>query len=987
MVLDRINVIIDEIKIPAQNPHFYQKAFSFVSKENKPVCQGEYLTGTCVEEYDNLSRRLDRSQLQESCAVRNVLRTRRIAIQLINDQGELLLEELSKVIKVLEEHLYSLGPGRQHDDIRQRHLLNTLRYLFSSKEAQRLLKTISQPISNRYADQIIRATLQLSSKEAVTDAQTRRAVLSSWLCYLRQNVGSCFATAPAIIVHDEQPLQYLKDLHELLSTGKLKRIFGGVEYTVPLSLSWGAGDLKKNILVPLEEDGILGVELWLSPGLIAAFEVAQLIQKELSLKQKIEEAKTLILLTLQKTRESRLHFILNAEQILRSALLHRLDLSEVDLKEYEQRSRLEMQSSSYLPSLPSLSTKKGKMETCSMFYFLLEEGENAFKGIADNALLKAWEFTLASFAETKAGFTRWNLYSSLGFHHEEVGGIGFAIHEILTTQVEEAKTKIQELQNEYEQKYAHLKYLEARLQRASSEDELGWLKIDYKTKQYEFNTLEELRDKENEKAHRIAGLFNKLTEAYYELFPKYFQEVYDADMHEVTVGQYDDSPAGFRLLFKHGRTDTSQWTYIKTPIEFIQSLNDFFISTETELSSSEEFQGLEKELTEIVTAIVMQIKTREFLETAFYRMASTHQSKIVKNPLEHLEKIEKKPWAYTSGGSMATLVSCFFGLEDKPFEVSRWIENPMELLVFLVDAMKQVPHKLMEDYLKKPNKSMLIHSPTHAFLLKPGWTPFKEAWLNESFTYTWVRDQMVKPMERFIDNIILDEQSQEFILEKLSLRVPQQFRYFFRQAFSRRWGNMTPPDLRKFIVDALNSERELQFQRIPVLQTDEIDHYLYEVLPLFPSFQLNERVKNILSRLPGISQAKEEEMLSLLDKLPLPIGEDKLMTAKGLQNTVKAILSLVLQKTSTSQNFHAFVLDAARFYDYSLPEPILFADTNWVKDNFGFTVNPGTGKLELWRFDSLGAEGYPMSSWAPWLNGSRKDLLWGIYTRPYEYLK
>src|SRR5262249_20067886 len=163
--------------------------------------------------------------------------------------------------------------------------------------------------------------------------------------------------------------------------------------------------------------------------------------------------------------------------------------------------------------------------------------------------------------------------------------------------------------------------------------------------------------------------------------------------------------------FKHGRANTSLWTYIHTPNEFIQALSDFFVATETELSSREDFKGLERELTEIVTAIVTQVKTEDFLESAFYRMAAAHQSKIVKNPLANLDKIEKKPWAYTSGGSMATLVSCFFGLEDKPFEVSRWVENPMELLVFFIDTMKQTPHKLMADYLNKQNKSMLIHSP------------------------------------------------------------------------------------------------------------------------------------------------------------------------------------------------------------------------------------------------------------------------------------
>src|SRR5262249_5245307 len=155
---------------------------------------------------------------------------------------------------------------------------------------------------------------------------------------------------------------------------------------------------------------------------------------------------------------------------------------------------------------------------------------------------------------------------------------------------------------------------------------------------------------------------------YYDMFPQYFQEVYDADMHEVSVGPYDDSPAGFRLLYKYGRANTSQWSRIKNHNEFIESLASFFTSTENEVSSSPYLKGLENDLTQIVTAVVSHVRTKEFLETAFYRMAAAHNVRIIKDPLENLEKIEKKPWVYTSGGTMGTLVSVYYRREQKPTE-------------------------------------------------------------------------------------------------------------------------------------------------------------------------------------------------------------------------------------------------------------------------------------------------------------------------------
>ena len=117
------------------------------------------------------------------------------------------------------------------------------------KEAVQLLRKIGKPYANKNADQIIRDTLDLPTTTAVTDAHARRAVLSAWLCYLRQNVGSCFATAPAILIHSEQPYAFLQDIDILLTTGRLKRTFGGIEYSAPLSASWGAGDLRRPTLL------------------------------------------------------------------------------------------------------------------------------------------------------------------------------------------------------------------------------------------------------------------------------------------------------------------------------------------------------------------------------------------------------------------------------------------------------------------------------------------------------------------------------------------------------------------------------------------------------------------------------------------------------------------------------------------------------------------------------------------------------------------
>lgn len=979
---ENLENILADVDTLLEDPRFSERVFKELNTSIQEDIKAESnpIKKIILEDYEKLSRRLDKSWVQESCSVRNILKTRALANILITDDGELDLNVLSEAIPLLQDNLYSLGPDRQFDGKRNEHILKVLILLRDNKQLVRQLKLISKPHMHKYAEQLIRDTLLLPSKTSITDTYTRRAVLSSWLCYLRQNVGSCFATAPAIIIHDEQPETFLKDIQELLGTGRLKRTFEGVEYAVPLSFSWGAGDLRKMMHLSKSyspED----FTLWQSPGILKALETAEIIPSDLSNKQKIELSKEIIMQTIAEWNSPSTWFFATVEDLIRHVLLRHFALTEEDIKEYELRPQGMIHGGLFMAAAaPSAKGKKSEE-----FLQKLEESLTAFKSLADNALLKAWEFTIASFSETKAEFTRWNLYSSLGLGPQERGGIGQCLYEILKKKVDDCNRAVEEHQILYEQAYSQLQYVQSRLQNVSSEKDLQWLRIEYQTKSNEFRVQEEIRDEYHAKARRYANLFDGLIDLYDQLFPKYFQEVYDADIHEVTSGPYDDSPAGFRLLYKHGRSNTSLWTRIKNHTEFIDALADFFTSTETELAGSRELSGLQNDLSEIISAIVRHVRSEEFLESAFYRMAAAHQVPIIKNPLENLDKIEKKPWVYTSGGAMSTLVSCYFRLSTKPTEIARWVENPVELLVFLIDNIKGLSEKTQEEFEKNPDKSLLIHSPTHAFLLKPGSPIFKEAWKSKIFTYTWVRDNIVKPMEDFSDQIFLHEDYMQFIIENLLKLVPQNNRYFFKQVFSNIGASMSARDFRQFIVDTVDLTPGLQYGNRGVISAEQIDTVLFSLLPLFPSYQLQERVEKIVDNLPGVTSKTKEKIFQLTQELSGKIGAPKVISAKGLQEIIKSLLSLVINQTTTQYDWPLVISHLAQSNGYALPTSFLFADTNWVKDNFAFVVNPGTGQFELWRVDYTGTVGAPMSEWKQWLDGSRQHPTWGIYSRPHEY--
>lgn len=982
----QIHHILSATKLSIGHPLFFTRIFMLLSKnrrlddsENK-----EMLKKFVLEEFDEITRRLDRSCIQESCAVRNVLRSRRIAMLLVDNHGELRFSILKELIILFKSYLYSLGPHRQYDAIRQEHILKVLELLHGSKEIPKLLKKIVKPFSHKQADQIIRDTLQLPHNAPITDAHARRAALAAWMCYLRQNIGSCFATAPAIIIHDEQPDRFLRDIDEILSTGRLKRTFGGIEYAVPLSWSWGNGDLKKPIALYQTKTGWMP-EIWYSPGLLAAFSATKAFPSNANIREKIAQVKKWIFELLKTQKNNSFYYILNAEEIIRRVLLKGLGISEEDLDEYANRTQGMLQSAITIQIPKVTKGKRSLGETCAQFHHAFDTAKNAFKTLADNALLKSWEFTVASFAETKAEFTRWNLYSSLGLGPEEQGGIGQCIYQILREKIEQCNAKVQDIQYDYEQVHAQIQMLETRMRTASNEKELHWLKIEYQALRNEFFTLQEIRDSNHQKAKRFANLFDLLTDWYIVLFRDYFQEVYDADMHDVKTSPFDDSPAGFRLLFKHGRSNTSQWTRINNSHEFIDALSSFFVATEPHIASEAALNGIERDFSEIVTSVINHIKTKEFLETAFYRMATAHKTPVIRDPLENLDKIEKKPWVYTSGGAMTTLLSCYYKNDTKPQEVGRWVENETELLVFLIDTVKQLPSSIANLYLNENRSALLMHSPTHAFLLKPVHPIFKSAWQSDIYTYTWIRDHYLIPSQNFINQISLDEEMMKYLIQKLSEKIPLTFRHHFQNVFEHMHGSMGTQEFRFHLLHTMEQNRGLNVNGSTVLAADEIDSLLFMQLPLFRTYQLRDRIIDVFMQLPGIHDETIENILNIYDQIPNETDNNQVIGSQQFQDICKSLLCLSTKSTSSPHNYHLHVSRALQKLGYAVPSPLIFADTNWIKDQFACLVNPGTGRLELWRVDCTGTIGYPMSAWNPWLDGSRRDLTWGIYNHPQEY--
>jgi hypothetical protein len=979
--LPDIDDILNKAAVAPDHAFFYPRVSTFLVRANEktPVSEVEQIEQICAEEFDDLSRRLERTGIQEATAVRNVLKARMIATKLVADDGELRVDLIPLFIAAQKKKLYSLSPSHRFDAVRDVHIVKVLEFLQANKDAIRIIRHMTRPVSNRLAEQIIRDTLQVQASVPITDVHVRRAVLSSWLTMLRQSLGSCFATAPAIVVHQEQPIAFLRDLDEMMNTGSMKRTYAGKEHNVPMSSTWGNGDLKKPLI--LERDLNLNEnKVWMSPGILAALDAVSYFPETMQTKEKIYQLHQRLQTAVNQIEYPGHIIVTNAEELLRKLLLLHYDLTEKRVEEYLNRPKNMMQSDMMLYVSRAGTVGRAKEDLLPIFLKNIEVAKNAFRMLADNALLKSWEFTLASFSEINLNFTRWNLYASLGVNFDDPGGIGECIYKILSIKVEQANNTLKELQTEYEEVWSQCEYLMRRAQTASTEKEITWLKMEYQSRQTELYHIDKLRQMAHEKAVKIAGLYEFLMGEYDRLFFDFFQEVYDADIHDVAAGPFDDCPAGFRLLYKHGRSNPSLWTRINSLPEFIEALVSFFTITESELRTSSEIKGIENEFGLITTQIIGHVRSDEFMESAFYRMARAHNVAPVAHPLENLDKIEKKPWVYTSGGSMSTLVSSYFRREEKPTEVARWVENETELLAFFIDTVKQLPAQVQDLYAKECNKGLLMHSPTHAFSLKPGL--FKDAWQNELYTYSWIKQKLVEPALRDIDQLVVEDIMAEDMVKELVLSVPQDFRPRFKQVFQNFPYRLSPQNFRGYLVDMFHSDRGLRSPRGPVLASEEIDSLIYSHLPYIRVDAIPAVLQEVLSSL----FPNDPRISDVLGKVLPKMRARDVLSAKRLLELAKAVSALILGETRAPKNIHKALVDAFRARKQLLCCPLIVADSNWVKDYFAFVVSPMTLDLEFWSTDIYGVEGRPINYWKMWMNGSRRTPEWGIFSKPFEYV-
>ncbi len=605
----------------------------------------------------------DRFFPQESFCFRALTNARALAEQLVSN---------------ISPSSFPFVEGGYSDDAIRDHVRRFLKKWESDSHFVQKFRRFSLPLCSPFAEQIVRWTLGLPSEVKLQDFHIKQAAVTACLTPLRQSVGSCFATAPAIEIQEFHLDLFVDDLYELLSRGRLTRVVEGVEYTAP-------------------------------------------------------------------------------------------------------------------------------------FCFTVSQKNSLY-----NALLKVWEFTLASYCDIKMEFSKWNLGWCIGIPPQEAGGIGAALRQALEERLEKEHHLTQKTHQNVIVAHEQLKAVETLARQARTQDEMRRLKAEGIAKAHHLNVSEELFNDAQEKEKLTAQILPVLLEQYTHLFKSYFQEIYDSEFTDEVNSLYEDRKAGFRLVYKHGRVDSSLWTPIHNSEQFISSLDDFFRSTESQLTHFLQTAHEKEVVVEMTTVILHHLRTQEFLDTTLARA----------------KKRGRLPWVYSSGGSVEQIASLYYRKNTSLKSEKRQIQNPLDLFTFIIETMKNLPPKTTNKFSDDKQRPLLFESPTHVCLLLPGMPEFYEAWNDRGFTYTWIRDRWLEPAKQFYLEQKFSKDEQKELYRRLN------------------------------ITGDLKTSMTLQEFVHPLKQIDHLGSFLYETLPLISA----ERCQALLQTTPSEPFLSSEELFQRMYK-------------------------------------------------------------------------------------------------------------------------
>jgi hypothetical protein len=827
--------------------------------------------------------------------------------------------------------------------------------LVQEKSLRQLIMSCGRPVGQPESEQRIRLSLGLSADTPVGDYETRIAVVSALLTPLRQSVGSCFATAPCILVQRQEPAMLLDDLRALIELGRLERIVQGQSAIVPIALRWAGGLVRRPV-------GPKASRLAQSPGFLGGAFAA--LGKERSFVRVSQQVKQLMRLLPARAQRSSL-----PQPEMPSEPLAAWSIHDV----YERLIAAALDLPWPLPEPPAEGS--GLLLSASSARLLRkreqwEEGvraaSEAFSALEHHPLLKTWEYTVASFVEARPAMAAHNLWTSLGLASQDPRSIGGALIAQLQPALDSVNQDMEQAVGLANQCVSRVKSVQSRSTRLKDARDAEWASAEARSAQRDYDYAQGRLTQLEDEAQQLAEFPKFFANVVERLMPRYFQEAYDPALVGQVASVYDDAAAGFRLVAKGGVDFVPAWRWIEDASQYRLCMREFLDRVFFECRDVEQTRYIGAEVNRLSQSFSLILDEPDFQLAALERLAETHQRALPKDPLHHLDKVTYKPWAYESGGTLLGLVQHYFGLTELPSVEQKRCERAIDLVAFLVDQLRLLPDHQLK-LLKGPWGDLLGFSPTHAFTILAGAKDLQLCIEQEIYSYTYLQTTWMDPQEAFWRGTtvqsgpVLDR-----VLERWLADLPSSIQPVASLAAMGLPSSLSAADLVELVSRGFPDSMR---SRIPIdVIIARLQGYLWEELPLLPPATSLDR---LATAFPELARQTLEIAVESL--------EDFASGAAGRRLAVQLACGE-----------RGLPLDAAtivarlRQQGLMAPAPMIWADTNWPFFQFALIWSPQDHSPALWRVSPLGDRGLPMAEWSQYLAPGNEQP-WGWLNHPTDY--
>ncbi len=987
---DRVREIAEIIGEPALS--------LYKAQDGKPSMKDLRKNGSAANEQK-------KSKLQNPDRAANVELASTLSDQLVTEEG----------LNVMALHLQNL------DDLDDgtpagKAMARTLKQLRDDPKLQALFDGLPAPKRDNPICDMLRATLGKKGDAELTPADVKKAVLSAMLAELRQmDVGSCFGTSVAVHVHDSQPSMMLKDMTEMLETGKVTRLTGGrlVEAPVQPRMS----DAPMQTKLKLGKDGKLkstngknldaAQPLESTPAFSSAFDGLGIAgpKRKAALQTAQQDLKNQAAL---KAAMAKLPASIDdaAREKLRLAVLDRLAASpkasvKIELAKEVQKLKPQPPASDRKEIAKSAQDVLDAPEQEVTSAELLRQIAMRENGIsdADLARLDKMKELRPKVMALQGDTTSPDALKLLDEYDELQKKIGAK-----APQVAQFMKDLTSAQDGYLSKednrllrcweYTVSALAEQGISRKNTE------KLNTATTAAVADELKaalgELdADDTFKKASKkldVPAIANALRDRAKELMPQILQTGYDASVKAELSADGSSSRGAFYLFDTQGLKDPTRWIKIDDQSKYVTVVRGIVMLAWQELFEREKDKNKKEVSRTIADKLADRLSKESFVNAA-------------KDKLKTSTKQENQlPWQMVSGSHQNFMSATYFGKDDltkskvKP-------NNPDELAEFVVGTTSDMWDKVKDGATKDPEgTSVPMGNGPHAFNLKPGSDKLQKLAAQPGKTGA-EKVAAFKSAEQADNRARLDAAASPQVIAKLKKK--------FLARVGAGWDPIVQKELDKLADPTVK-------QASDAMEKAVADNYLLGLPARVAKLQqeaqakgqpfdanaarqklIDDRRKDIRDHLaPALKEAvippvKKSDQEKMLDKVIRKTGIDEdlvdAVRARALKslgdNASTSDLEAAVRKAmeaegvATDGKMSETILD--EISKAQGPDGLVFADSNWGsgahRTMFSMVVNPLNGELEMWQMNEDGS-GMRKMNQKTWV-----ECGWDIKTEPKEF--